>query len=56
MNPVMAGEARQQVVSLARLDAYVTQNNPIRVIEALVDERDPATLGRASLFAVLPSH
>ena len=46
MKRFVEGEARQQVVLLpACLDDYVTEDNPVRVIEAFVDELDLATLG-----------
>jgi transposase len=46
MKRFVEGEARQQVVLLPPcLDDYVTENNPVRVIEAFVDELDLATLG-----------
>jgi transposase len=46
MKRFVEGEARQQVVLLPPcLDDYVTENNPVRVIEAFVDELDLVTLG-----------
>ena len=46
MKRYMEGEDRQQIVLLPPcLDDYVTENNPVRVIEAFVDELDLATLG-----------
>jgi transposase len=46
MKRFVEGEARQQVVLLPPcLDDYVTEDNPVRVIEAFVDELDLAALG-----------
>jgi hypothetical protein len=46
MKRYMEGEDRQQIVLLPPcLDDYVTENNPVRLIEAFVDELDLATLG-----------
>ena len=46
MQRFVEGEDRQQIVLLPPcLDDYVTENNPVRVIEAFVDELDLATLG-----------
>ena len=46
MKRFVEGEARRQIVLLPPcLDDYVTENNPVRVIEAFVDELDLATLG-----------
>ena len=37
---------RQQIMPLPDcLDDYVTENNPVRVIEAFIDERDLTELG-----------
>jgi transposase len=46
MKRYVEGEDQRQIVLLPPcLDDYVTENNPVRVIEALVDELDLATLG-----------
>src|SRR5215472_1030781 len=46
MKRFVEGEDRRQVVLLPHcLDDYVTENNPVRVIEAFIDELDLATLG-----------
>ena len=40
------GENRRQIMPLPDcLDDYVTENNPVRVIEAFIDERDLTELG-----------
>src|SRR5215468_5195394 len=46
MKRFVEGEDRLQVALLPHcLDDYVTENNPVRVIEAFIDELDLATLG-----------
>jgi hypothetical protein len=46
MKRFVEGEDRRQGALLAHcLDDYVTENNPVRVIEAFIDELDLATLG-----------
>src|SRR6201997_1338339 len=46
MKRVVEGEDRRQGALLPHyLDDYVTENNPVRVIEAFIDELDLATLG-----------
>jgi transposase len=46
MKRFLEGEDRRQGVLLPHcLDDYVTENNPVRVIEAFIDELDLATLG-----------
>src|ERR1700750_2937018 len=46
MNRFVEGENRRQGALLPHyLDDYVTENNPVRVIEAFIDELDLATLG-----------
>jgi transposase len=46
MKRFVEGEDRLQIVLLPHcLDDYVTENNPVRVIEAFVDELDLTTLG-----------
>src|SRR5205809_2178737 len=46
MKRFVEGEDRRQGASLPHcLDDYVTENNPVRVIEAFIDELDLATLG-----------
>jgi transposase len=46
MKRFVEGEDRLQVALLPHcLDDYVTENNPVRVIEAFVDELDLMTLG-----------
>src|SRR5215469_5674852 len=46
MKRFVEGEDRLQVALLPHcLDDYVTENNPVRVIEAFLDELDLATLG-----------
>ena len=46
MKRFVEGEDRLQGALLPHcLDDYVTENNPVRVIEAFVDELDLATLG-----------
>ena len=46
MKRFVEGEDRLQVALLPHcLDDYVTENNPVRVIEAFIDEVDLATLG-----------
>jgi transposase len=46
MKRFVEGEDRLQVALQPHcLDDYVTENNPVRVIEAFVDELDLATLG-----------
>ena len=46
MKCFVEGEDRLQVALLPHcLDDYVTENNPVRVIEAFIDELDLATLG-----------
>jgi len=46
MKRFVEGEDRQQVMLLPHcLDDYVTENNPVRVIEAFIDELDLTTLG-----------
>jgi transposase len=46
MKRFVEGEDRLQRALLPhRLDDYVTENNPVRVIEAFIDELDLATLG-----------
>ena len=45
MKRFVEGEDRLQVALLPHcLDDYVTENNPVRVIEAFIDELDLATL------------
>ncbi len=49
MKRFVEGEDRLQGVLLPHcLDDYVTENNPVRVIEAFIDELDLATLGFGS--------
>ena len=46
MKGFVEGEDRRQGALLPHcLDDYVTENNPVRVIEAFIDELDLATLG-----------
>ena len=46
MTPHIEGFNRRQTFSLPRpVDGYVTDDNPIRVVEALVDELDVFELG-----------
>jgi transposase len=46
MKRFVEGEDRLQVALQPHcLDDYVTENNPVRVIEAFIDELDLATLG-----------
>src|SRR6516162_9667937 len=46
MQRFVEGEDRQQIALLPPcLEDYVTENNPVRVVEAFVDELDLATLG-----------
>jgi transposase len=46
MRRFVEGEDRLQIALLPHcLDDYVTENNPVRVIEAFIDELDLATLG-----------
>ena len=46
MKRFVEGEDRGQGALLAHcLDDYVTENNPVRVIEVFIDELDLATLG-----------
>src|SRR5262245_55860243 len=46
MERFVEGEDRRQGALLPHyLDDYVTENNPVRVIEAFIDELDLATLG-----------
>ena len=46
MKRFVEGEDRLQMALLPHcLDDYVTENNPVRVIEAFIDELDLATLG-----------
>ena len=46
MKRFVEGEDRLQAALLPHcLDDYVTENNPVRVIEAFIDELDLATLG-----------
>src|SRR5262245_6724526 len=46
MERFVKGEDRRQGALLPHcLDDYVTENNPVRVIEALIDELDLAALG-----------
>ena len=46
MKRFVEGEDRLQGALLPHcLDDYVTENNPVRVIEAFIDEVDLATLG-----------
>jgi transposase len=46
MKRFVEGEDRRQVALLPHcLDDYVTENNPVRVIEAFIDELDLAKLG-----------
>src|SRR5215471_2545604 len=46
MKRFVEGEDRRQGALLPHcLDDYVTENNPVRVIEAFIDELDLATLG-----------
>ena len=46
MKRFVEGEDRLQVALLPHcLEDYVTENNPVRVIEAFIDELDLATLG-----------
>jgi len=46
MKRFVEGEHRRQGALLSHcLDDYVTENNPVRVIEAFIDELDLATLG-----------
>ena len=46
MKRFVEGEDRLQGALLPHcLDDYVTENNPVRVIEAFIDELDLATLG-----------
>jgi len=46
MNRFVEGEDRRQGALLPHcLDDYVTENDPVRVIEAFIDELDLATLG-----------
>ena len=46
MKRFVEGEDRRQGALLPHcLDDYVTENNPVRVIEAFIDEVDLATLG-----------
>src|SRR6201997_5955528 len=50
MKRVVEGEDRRQGALLPHyLDDYVTENNPVRVIEAFIDELDLATLGFAGV-------
>jgi len=46
MKRFVEGENRRQIMPLPDcLDDYVTENNPVRVIEAFIDERDLTELG-----------
>src|SRR5215472_2840034 len=46
MKRFVEGEDRRQGALLPHcLDDYVTENNPVRVVEAFIDELDLATLG-----------
>jgi len=46
MKRFVEGEDRRQGALLPHcLDDYVTENNPVRVIEAFIDELDLAALG-----------
>ena len=46
MKRFVEGEDRRQGALLPHcLDDYVTENNPVRVIEAFIDELDLVTLG-----------
>ena len=46
MKRFVEGEDRRQAALLPHcLDDYVRENNPVRVIEAFIDELDLATLG-----------
>src|SRR5215469_47316 len=50
MKRFVEGEDRRQGALLPHcLDDYVTENNPVRVIEAFIDELDLATLGDRSI-------
>ena len=50
MKRFVEGEDRLQGALLPHcLDDYVTENNPVRVIEAFIDELDLATLGAPGL-------
>src|SRR6266496_3539766 len=51
MKRFVEGEDRLQGALLPHcLDDYVTENNPVRVIEAFIDELDLATLGFEGVF------
>ena len=55
MKRFVEGEDRLQVALLPHcLDDYVTENNPVRVIEAFIDELDLATLALRVLSARRP--
>ncbi len=46
MGRFVEGEGRSQSTLLpARLDDYVTKDNPVRVVDVFVDNLDLATLG-----------
>ena len=50
MKRFVEGEDRQQATLLpACLDDYVAQDNPVRLVEAFVDELDLAALGFAGI-------
>ena len=50
MNRFVEGEDRLQATLLPHcLDDYVTEDNPVRVIEAFIDELDLAMLGFAGV-------
>jgi transposase len=52
MRRFVEGEDRLQMALLPHcLDDYVTENNPVRVIEAFIDELD---LGRLGFDGVVP--
>jgi len=54
MKRFVEGEDRRQGALLPHcLDDYVTENNPVRVIEAFIDELDLATLGFDGLASTL---
>lgn len=50
MKRFIAGEDRSQITLLPEcLDDYITEDNPIRVIEVFVDEMDLGALGFAGI-------
>src|SRR5471032_793610 len=50
MNRFVEGQDRQQVTLLPDcLDDYVTENNPVRVVEVFIDELDLSALGFAGM-------